>query len=120
MGKTELSREVRRSRENGQRRSLSHVYLLGVYCAAPSTAKERNLAYLSPIFRSSLYSGLARQACIFSILSQTCTTTRFGGSPSIAITFAPDAAPPAAAARQATRVALFALALPFSCGALAV
>jgi len=41
------------------------------YCDKPSTAKERNFAYFSPIFRASMYSGLARQALTFSMLSQT-------------------------------------------------
>ena len=41
------------------------------YSCRPSTANERNFAYFSPTLRSSTYSGLARQARIFSILSQT-------------------------------------------------
>lgn len=42
-----------------------------IYSCRPSTANERNFAYFSPTLRSSTYSGLARQARIFSILSQT-------------------------------------------------
>ena len=41
------------------------------YSLTPSTANERNFAYFSPTLRSSTYSGLARQARIFSMLSQT-------------------------------------------------
>src|SRR5207245_4938945 len=69
------------------------------YCGMPSTAKERNLAYLSPIFRGSLNSAELRQALIFSTLSQTCTATRdFGGAPSNAVVLLPAATrrPPAA------------------------
>src|SRR6516162_1967758 len=52
-----------------------------------------------PIFRASLYSGLFRQASIFSMLSQTCTTARFGAVPSNAVIFAPPAVPPMARKR---------------------
>jgi hypothetical protein len=42
------------------------------YGDTPSIAKDLNFAYLSPtVFRSSMNSGLARQAFIFSMLSQT-------------------------------------------------
>src|SRR5262249_42504330 len=62
------------------------------YCGRPSTVNERNVAYLSPIFRRSLYSAELRQACILSMLSQTWIATRgFGGAPSIAVTFCPAA-----------------------------
>src|SRR5262249_14791028 len=71
------------------------------YCDNPSIANERNFAYLSPILRASMYSGLARQALIWSILSQIWMTTRFGASPSKAVTvFAPvPATPPIASWR---------------------
>src|SRR6266571_6026359 len=46
-----------------------------------------------------MYSGLARQALIFSTLSQTWMTARLGGAPSIVVTCAPPAAPPTARRR---------------------
>jgi hypothetical protein len=54
--------------------------------------KARNFACLLPVSRSSLNSAESRHALIFSMLSQTCTTTRgFGFAPSIEVTFCPAA-----------------------------
>src|ERR1700733_9142235 len=64
------------------------------YCGTPSTAKARNVAYLSPIFRCAICVGSARQAWICSRLSQTCTVTRLGASPSNPVIL-PAAFPPA-------------------------
>src|ERR1043166_695133 len=62
------------------------------YCATPSIAKTRNVAYFSPILRFSLYSAELRHAMSLSMLSHCWMTTRdFGGSPSIALAFWPAA-----------------------------
>ena len=67
----------------------------------PSTANERNFAYLSTTFRSARYSELPHQSLICCILSQTITTTRLGGSPSICVTaFAPVAPIPPMATKR--------------------
>jgi hypothetical protein len=52
-------------------------------CGTPSTANVRNVAYLSPILRTSLFAWLSFDAFALSMLSNWRITTRFsGGAPS--------------------------------------
>ena len=62
--------------------------LLLPYCGTPSIAITRNVAYLSPIFRASLYSGELYAALASSMLLYLRIVTRVpegGSSPSIFI-----------------------------------
>jgi len=61
------------SPNQGQRRTLRRTFKTSStsvmrYCAMPSTAKVRYLAYFSPIFRTSSYAGSFRQAWTASTL----------------------------------------------------
>src|SRR5580692_5085531 len=72
--------------KRGRHLSGLNAYEKRRYCGTPSTAYPRNVAYLSPIFRCAIWAGSVRQVLICSMLSQTCTVTRFGGSPSKPVT----------------------------------
>src|SRR5277367_1875842 len=62
------------------------------YGETPSMAKERNLAYLSPICRAALYSAELRQALTASRLSNWLMATRVpGDGPSSTVKFCPAA-----------------------------
>ena len=68
-------------------RACPLCYLLP-YCGTPSIAITRNVAYLSPIFRASLYSGELYAALASSMLLYLRIVTRVpegGSSPSIFI-----------------------------------
>src|SRR2546425_8520772 len=71
----------------GREALLTHRLLFRkVSCyGLPSMATMRNLAYLSPTLRFSLYSFEECQALAFSMLSHCWMATRFAGAPSNAV-----------------------------------
>src|SRR5258708_16501068 len=72
------------TKATGPEALLTHRFLSGeLSCyGLPSTATMRNMAYLSPTLRFSLYSFEACQALAFSMLSHCWMATRFAGAPS--------------------------------------